>query len=67
MGDIIERYIKNPDFKKEQFLELLGCASDPEAAGRLREEAVRVQKLQTILWRRRVYQRTDRIYQLLQK
>ncbi|MDE6960944.1 MAG: [FeFe] hydrogenase H-cluster radical SAM maturase HydE [Lachnospiraceae bacterium] len=45
MGDIIERYIKNPDFKKEQFLELLGCASDQEAAGRLREEAVRVQKL----------------------
>ena len=45
MGDIIERYIKNPDFKKEQFLELLGCASDPEAAGRLREEAVRVQNL----------------------
>ncbi len=45
MGDIIGKYLENPDFTKEEFAELLGFASDPEAAGRLREEAVRIRKL----------------------
>lgn len=45
MGDIIGKYLENPDFTKEEFAELLGFASDPEASGRLREEAVRIRKL----------------------
>ncbi|MBR5509988.1 MAG: [Lachnospiraceae bacterium] len=45
MKEIIKRYLQNPDFTKEEFVELLQCADDPEARAALAEEAVRLQKL----------------------
>ena len=44
MQNIVERYIENPDFTKEEFAQLLGCMSDPEAAEALKKEAVRIRK-----------------------
>lgn len=45
MRQIVEKYIKNPDFTKDEFVRLLGCMSDPESAEALREEAVRIREL----------------------
>lgn len=45
MREIVEKYIKNPDFTKDEFVRLLGCMSDPESAEALREEAVRIREL----------------------
>lgn len=44
MKAIAERFIENPDFTKEEFAELLGCADDPETVKGLAEEAVRIRK-----------------------
>lgn len=44
MKAIAERFIKNADFTKEEFAELLRCAEDSETAERLAEEAVRIRK-----------------------
>ena len=52
MKPVYERFIENPDFTKPDFVELIKCAEDPEAVRRLKEE-------------KGIYQRADRIYQLL--
>lgn len=42
---LAKKFIENPDFTKEGFMELLKCADDPEAVNLLKEEAVRLRKL----------------------
>lgn len=44
MKEIVKKYLSNPDFTKEEFVELLSCADDPEARAALTEEAVRLRK-----------------------
>lgn len=44
MRKTAEKFINNPDFTKEEFIELLKCADDPEAVKMLAEEAVRIRK-----------------------
>lgn len=44
MREIVERYIQDPDFGKEEFLEILQCWSDSESAEVLAKEAVRIRK-----------------------
>ena len=44
MRKTAEKFINNPDFTKEEFLELLKCVDDPEAVKILAKEAVRVRK-----------------------
>lgn len=44
MKEIIEKYLQNPDFTKEEFVELLQCADDPESREALAKEAVRLQQ-----------------------
>lgn len=44
MREIVERFLQNPDLTKEEYVELLTCAEDPESVGRLTEEAVRIRK-----------------------
>ena len=44
MNQTAEKFIRNPDMAKEEYIELIKCADDPEAVQALREEAVRVRK-----------------------
>lgn len=44
MQEIVKKYLENPDFTKEEFMELLHCADDPEAREALAKEAVRLQQ-----------------------
>lgn len=44
MKDIVRKYLENPDFTKEEFIELLQCAEDEEARLALAEEAVRIRQ-----------------------
>lgn len=44
MKEIVKKYLQNPDFTKEEFVELLQCADDPESRAALAEEAVRIRK-----------------------
>lgn len=44
MKAIAERFIENPDFTKEEFAELIGCAEDRETAELLAGEAVRIRR-----------------------
>lgn len=44
MRAIAERFIENPDFTKEEFMELLSCADDAETVNGLAEEAVRIRR-----------------------
>ena len=44
MKKIAERFLKNPDFTKEEFQELLSCSGDPETREMLAAEAVRIRK-----------------------
>ena len=44
MEQMIERFIENPDFTKEEFCGLLACAGSPAAVERLAEEAVRIRR-----------------------
>lgn len=44
MKEIVRKYLNNPDFTKEEFLELLACADDEESRTALAEEAVRIRK-----------------------
>ena len=63
MKPVYERFIENPDFTKSEFVELIKCAEDPEAVRKLKEEAVRIPG--DLLREKGIYQRADRIYQLL--
>lgn len=42
MQEIVKKYLDHPDFTREEFVELLQCADDPEARAALAEEAVRI-------------------------
>lgn len=42
MKPIYEKFIENPDLTKEELVELIKCADNPEAVNRLKEEAVRI-------------------------
>ena len=44
MRKIVEKYLSNPDLTKEEYMELLSCADDPEAEAALAEEAVKLRK-----------------------
>lgn len=44
MKKIAERFLKNPDFTKEEFQELLSCSGDSETREMLAAEAVRIRK-----------------------
>lgn len=44
MRAIAERFIENPDFTKEEFMELLSGADDAETVNGLAEEAVRIRR-----------------------
>ena len=44
MKPIYEKFIENQDLTKEEFVELIKFADNPEAAGRLKEEAVRIRE-----------------------
>ena len=44
MKNIVESFIENPDFTKEQFVELLACANDKAARDLLQKEAVQIRK-----------------------
>ena len=44
MKEIAKRYIKDTDITKEEWIELLGCAEDPDTVQGLAKEAVRIRK-----------------------
>lgn len=45
MKNIVDRFIENPDlFKKQEFLELLGCTDDAASCAKLQEEADRIRR-----------------------
>ncbi|MBS6397248.1 MAG: [FeFe] hydrogenase H-cluster radical SAM maturase HydE [Clostridiales bacterium] len=44
MIQIVEKFIKNPDFTKAEFTELLHCADSPKVREALAEEALRIRK-----------------------
>ena len=60
MKPVYERFIENPDFTKPDFVELIKCAEDPEAVRRGSSPYPG-----DLLWEKGIYQRADRIYQLL--
>lgn len=63
MKPVYERFIENPDFTKSDFVELIKCAEDPEAVRRLKEGSSPYPG--DLLREKGIYQRADRIYQLL--
>ena len=42
MKEIAKRYIKDTDITKEEWIELLQCAEDPDTVQGLAQEAVRI-------------------------
>lgn len=61
--DVAQKLIREHNLTREEFVELIKMADDPQVDALLADEAVRIRK--EVYGHGRVYKRSDRVYELL--